>query len=143
MCLQSVLPGLSAGTPVGVTYGVRCWTTWSRGFTTGTLTVLPASANPAAYLGGLKVFGSGAPSWAPNMTQLGSNYQFLSVDWFNVTASMTLSLNDNGSPVPINLVNMKLPIGGLADGNGNDVVSLLPLSFHGSSNASLVFTSLQ
>ena len=56
-------------------------------------------------------------------------------NWFavlngTITDGTLLSLNDNGSPVPINLVNMKLPIGGLADGNGNDVVSLLPLTFH-------------
>ena len=107
-----------------VTYGVRCWTTWSRGFTNGALSVMPASANPVAYLGGLKVFGAGAPARAPGTTQLGRNYQILSVDWFNVTASTTLTLlSDNGQPVPIDLLNMKLPIGGLADVNGNDVVS--------------------
>ena len=123
--VQSIFPGLTAGTPSGTTYGIRCWTTWNRGFTTGALTVGPASASPSAYLGGLKVYGSGAPALAPNMTnmQLGSVYQMLSVDWFNVSPGATLSVLDNGVPVPINLVSMRLPIGGLANGGGNDLVS--------------------
>ena len=129
--IQSLFPGLTAGTPSGTTYGVRCWTTWNRGFTTGVLTVGPASASPAAYLGGLQVFGRGAPTRAPNITnmQQGSVYQMLAVDWFNVSPGAALSVLDNRVLVPINLVSMRLPIGGLANGGGNDLVRVDELRF--------------
>ena len=122
--LQSLFPGLGAGTPAGVTYGVRCWTTWNRGFSTGAVTVTPSANNPVAYLGGLQIYGSGSPALAPNMTTLGSYYQFLSVDWFNVTVTTVLNVKDNGVPLPIDLISMRLPIGGIADGvAGLDLVS--------------------
>ena len=93
---------------------MRCWTTWNRGFSTGAVTVTPSANNPVAYLGGLQIYGSGSPALAPNITSLGSYYQFLSVDWSNVTATAVLSVSDNGAPLLIDRISMRLPIlGGL------------------------------
>ncbi|GAX83058.1 hypothetical protein CEUSTIGMA_g10484.t1 [Chlamydomonas eustigma] len=121
--LETFLPGLNAGTPVGVTYGVRCWTTWNRGFTSGSMSVLPASASPTAYLGGLQIYGPGINKLAPNMSLLNSMYQLLSVDWFNVTAASTLSVYDNKAIVPVDLVTMRLPITGLGGSSGNSLMN--------------------
>ena len=78
------------------------------------MTVTPSANYPTAFLGGLQIYGSGSPALAPNTTMLGSYYQFLSVDWFNVTAAAVLSVNDNGAPLLIDRISMRLPIlGGL------------------------------
>ncbi|GAX83406.1 hypothetical protein CEUSTIGMA_g10831.t1 [Chlamydomonas eustigma] len=121
--LESVLTGLNSGTPAGVTYGVRCWTTWNQGFTNGLIAVTPTAANPVAYLGGIQIYGSGGSNLAPSTTLLGNMYQMLVVDWFNVTYSDNLVVTNNQVVVPINLITMRLPITGLAGASGNDLMN--------------------
>ncbi|GAX83405.1 hypothetical protein CEUSTIGMA_g10830.t1 [Chlamydomonas eustigma] len=121
--LESLLPGITAGTPVGVTYGVRCWTTWNQGFTNGVIAVTPTAGNPVAYLGGIQIYGSGGSNLAPSTTLLGNMYQMLVVDWFDLNPDTVLSVQNNGGPLPIDLVNMRLPIGGLANVSGYDLMN--------------------
>lgn len=129
---QSLFPGLNASTPASVTFGVRCWTHWNRGLNAGIITITPAAALPAAYLGGVQISGRNSTipfPLAPSKTQLLTAatgvepfHQLLVVDWFNVSATTVLQVSEKGGVVPINLIEMKLPITGLANANGNDMV---------------------
>ncbi|KAG1672720.1 hypothetical protein FOA52_005198 [Chlamydomonas sp. UWO 241] len=118
--LESLLPGLNASTPRGAKFGVRCWTLWNQGFPGGNITVEPADASPVAYIGSAKVFGAGSPGSAPSSTRLVDelsrrHQQLLAVDWVQVTPTSRLRVSSNGTVLRVDLVSMRLPIGGLAD----------------------------
>lgn len=117
--LQTILPGLTAGTYPGTTYGVRCWTYVNQGF--ASLSLSPTTSS-AAYLGGRKVYGSGSVR-APVVTLLsgtqlsrsgGDVHQLLVVDWMSVAPSTPLRLLNSSVAVTISPAAMRLPIGGVA-----------------------------
>ena len=133
--IESLFPGLGANTLAttpGATYGLRCWTHWSSGFSIRA-SATPLSAKPIISLGGIIVSGPSStltPNRAPTTTLLtttgsGSEpfHQLLSVDWFNVTTDQVLSVLDGPTALNINFSNMKLPITGLADADGIDLLN--------------------
>lgn len=83
------------------------------------MSVGPPESAPVAFLGAIPVFGPDAVALAPNVTLLsttnGNVSQYLSVDWFNVSGGTQLSVLDNGDPLVIDVINMRLPITNVAD----------------------------
>lgn len=119
--LQAILPGLTAGTYPGTTYGVRCWTFVNQGFASVSATPTTASA----YLSGRKVYGTGSVRTPTNNylsgtanTYLsftgGDVHQLLVVDWVNIAPATRLALFNGTATVTINPANMRLPVAGMA-----------------------------
>ncbi len=91
---------------------IRCWFWWSRGFSSGLMSVRAAqSLATAVYVGGQQVwrslgYGDDTPisqvSRAPNVTMMSGNYrQLVAFEWHGVTAYSRLSILDGTVEMPL------------------------------------------
>ncbi|KAL6763075.1 hypothetical protein V8C86DRAFT_466745 [Haematococcus lacustris] len=130
--LDGVVPGgLSSTWPRVPSWAVRCWTYINTPFAGAVTLSTPGASSAALYYAGFSVWQSGrlsARSQVASLPAVTSSqlWHLLAAEWVNVLPSQVLNVSVGGSPLPINLVNMHLPLYVTEDPDGNpDLASTL------------------